>query len=246
MWEAWIPPKVSTIIWKLCRNIVTTDDNIARVGICLPSKCMCCHKSANEDSDHLFFKSAVARRGWKFICRLFNREVPMFMLDLAVGWLWKPNKNDFMDCLQVALACCCVWEFWLYRNHMIHEGRCRNVIALLKIWAAKIGPMIKASCIPSFDHQLALDILQVTPNGLAEGGQWSCWIPGAEALTLSVSINDHRLGAIVRNQNCTFKLGVKMDMQTDDLLEVLSLALSSGSQHELSIGSIQCSHPSFR
>ncbi|KAL9687628.1 hypothetical protein QQ045_032033 [Rhodiola kirilowii] len=118
LWQTWLPPKVSAIVWKLFRNIVPTDDNVAKVGFSLPSKCLCCESPQSETIDHLFFKSDVARKCWKFIGNLFDEGIPENKLDLAVGCFWKPDLNNFMNCLHLALACCCVWELTLDILHV--------------------------------------------------------------------------------------------------------------------------------
>ncbi|KAL9679906.1 hypothetical protein QQ045_017777 [Rhodiola kirilowii] len=61
LWQNWIPPKLSGLIWKLWRRGLPTDEAISNLGIPITSKCRCCLQHNKESSIHLFIHSDVAK-----------------------------------------------------------------------------------------------------------------------------------------------------------------------------------------
>jgi hypothetical protein len=42
IWQSYIPNKISILLWQILHNKLPTDDNLAKLNISLPSKCICC------------------------------------------------------------------------------------------------------------------------------------------------------------------------------------------------------------
>ncbi|KAL9688368.1 hypothetical protein QQ045_032789 [Rhodiola kirilowii] len=72
IWHPWLPPKISTIIWRLRHNAIATDDRVQSCGIHIVSKCRCCPFPARESSAHLFVHSHSADEVWKLGKHIFT------------------------------------------------------------------------------------------------------------------------------------------------------------------------------
>ncbi|KAL9685913.1 hypothetical protein QQ045_023367 [Rhodiola kirilowii] len=132
IWKAWIPPKVSGLVWKFFHQAVPTDDAVKRLGILLPSRCNCCVSPVNETANHLFIRSDVAKEGWKFLAIVFNKITPFTYRQLRAEWFLQSNPKNFMECLAFSLSCCALWEIWCYRNDRMHGKVSKNINRCLK------------------------------------------------------------------------------------------------------------------
>ncbi|CAM8940592.1 unnamed protein product [Rhodiola kirilowii] len=99
IWQAWIPPKISTLVWKIMHKVVPTDDNIRKIGIQIPSRCTCCIHHRSESWEHLFFTSDIAKGIWDLLANLFDRKIPHNLHQFKVFWLANQNLQRFIDCL---------------------------------------------------------------------------------------------------------------------------------------------------
>ncbi|KAL9688836.1 hypothetical protein QQ045_033260 [Rhodiola kirilowii] len=82
IWQVWIPPKSSGLVWKRFHKVIPIDDSVKRLGFQLPSKCHYCKVSACETMDHLFCQSDIAKAGWEFLAKLFYKTVPHNIIQL--------------------------------------------------------------------------------------------------------------------------------------------------------------------
>ncbi|KAH0711931.1 hypothetical protein KY289_007890 [Solanum tuberosum] len=119
-----LPFKVSFHMLRILNNKLATDDSLTRFGMHGPSKCYCCHDGRNEDSNHLFSYSQVARKVWNFFenaLGLICDNTDSIHIKLMRWWLTKsPNKVHelIFQCLPSVIF----WEIWKYRCTYKYEG----------------------------------------------------------------------------------------------------------------------------
>lgn len=71
VWNKFIPPKVSFLVWRILNKALPVDDLIKSQGISMASCCLCCHMRDEENLNHLFLKGSVASCVWaRFSCVL--------------------------------------------------------------------------------------------------------------------------------------------------------------------------------
>ncbi|KAL9670846.1 hypothetical protein QQ045_008405 [Rhodiola kirilowii] len=245
IWQSWIPPKLSGLVWKLwCRGL-STDDAISRLGIPVTSRCRCCSQPSKESANHLFIGSDVAKTTWKFLSMIFGKKPPSSILRLKKDWFIDVKIKDFFDCLALAMACCAIWEIWNYRNCIMFDKETPNIQKKLIFWASICADLIKKNYKRSFSSNISLDILQVRKPTFTTKGSWNYWIPGTAGLSLSMAFNNHKGAGIVRDIKCSFKLAVVMNSAEDEIFSVVSNLMENVLNQGFSIKYIYCSHKDF-
>jgi ribonuclease HI len=71
LWNHFIPPAKSLLVWRLMYKKLPTDDNLMVRGCHLPSMCSICLSCA-ESSNHLFFQCHFATLLWNWFLNLLN------------------------------------------------------------------------------------------------------------------------------------------------------------------------------
>ncbi|KAL9660055.1 hypothetical protein QQ045_024865 [Rhodiola kirilowii] len=137
LWHSWLPPKISTLIWRLWHKALPTDDNIPMLGFAMASKCRCCKKRKEEETEHMFIHSEVAAPIWKFLASLFDKSVPVTISQLQQDWFTNLQKSDFMSYLSLCLAACTLWEVWINRNSRMFDKPCTST---LTVFLQSAGP----------------------------------------------------------------------------------------------------------
>lgn len=72
IWGAFIPPVISTFLWKLLRHALPVDTRIQSRGIYLASRYRCCSEQSEESLAHLFIHSEVVRQVWSYFANIFK------------------------------------------------------------------------------------------------------------------------------------------------------------------------------
>ncbi|KAL9675150.1 hypothetical protein QQ045_003351 [Rhodiola kirilowii] len=126
IYGSWIRLKISALVYRIFHQVVPTDDAVIKIGFQFPSKCNCCTSPKSESLSHLCIHSDISKPVWQLLALLFNKEVALNIYMLGKFWISSANLKFCMDCLAMCMACCSLWEIWLYRNNMIH-GQKNNV-----------------------------------------------------------------------------------------------------------------------
>ncbi|CAM8923331.1 unnamed protein product [Rhodiola kirilowii] len=245
IWQIWIPPKLSGIVWKLWRSGIPTDEDIAKLGIPIVSKCRCCSLPNKESSLHLFVFSDVAKGIWKFLSMIFGKRPPSNLLRLKKDWFIDIKTKDFLDCLALTMACCAIWEIWKYRNCIMFDKEVPNIQRNLIGWASRCADLIKKRYKRTFSSKISLDLLQVKEPTLSIKGSWLQWIPGTSGLTISVAFNNNRGAGIVRDSRGSFKLAIAMHCGDGDLFSAIDKMMENVCNLGLTIKYVCCSHKDF-
>ncbi|CAM8936846.1 unnamed protein product [Rhodiola kirilowii] len=245
LWQNWIPPKLSGLVWKLWHRGLPTDEAISNLGIPITSKCRCCLQHNMESSNHLFLHSDVAKSTWKFLGLIFGKRPPSSMLRLKRDWFIDINLKDFIDCLALTLACCAIWEIWNYRNCIMFDKETPNIQRNLICWASRCANLIKKGYKRTLSSKISLELLHVREPDLPVKGSWLHWFPGEEGLSLSVAFNNHRGAGIIRDSKGTFKLAVAMQFDDDEIFSVIGNLMENVCNQGLAIKYIFCSHKEF-
>lgn len=73
IWSIHYPSHASVFAWRLLFQAVPVDNLIKHRGICLPSKCVCCITSHQEETlNHLFIHGHIAASLWSFFMPFFT------------------------------------------------------------------------------------------------------------------------------------------------------------------------------
>ncbi|KAL9680938.1 hypothetical protein QQ045_012719 [Rhodiola kirilowii] len=185
IWQPWLPPKISTFIWRLRRNAIAMDDRVQSCGIHIVSKCRCCPFLARESSDHLFVHSHSADEVWKLVKRIFNGQVPRTMHKLWSYWFGGPIKT-IIDALRLTWACYGLWEIWKKRNHLLHETTTYQPIPHIYKLLVSLAPLIKLPHMPSIVHNSTLVAMRIKQPYTTKVA-WKTWCPFPNGLTLYVA-----------------------------------------------------------
>ncbi len=117
-----IPPKYSTLAWRLLHQILPTDDKIQRRGVYLASICLLCNKHS-ESIQHLFLTCSFTQLLWKWHASLFQTTLPSSgsIEDLCQSIMSKPFKSQLYN-LWIVTSLSILYEIWRTRNKAKHQG----------------------------------------------------------------------------------------------------------------------------
>lgn len=88
------------------------DDNIAKLGIPLVSKCNCCVSPKQETIDHVLCSGEFATKVWNYFASILGVHLPQTRS-------WQGILN--------------VW--WLLASTSTHAGVCRGIMPIIITWA---------------------------------------------------------------------------------------------------------------
>lgn len=123
IWDVRIAPKISVFLWHLLQEGVSIDEYLKRIKIPIVSKCRCCIVGKEENRDHLFFTSPLARSIWKQFSNLlgFSCSASTFKGNLMTWWTHsKGEKIRATLCRLIPPFIC--WHLWCARNKCNFEG----------------------------------------------------------------------------------------------------------------------------
>lgn len=254
IWTPWIPPKVSTFLWKIFKGIVATDENIRRIGIPGVSRCVCCKNPNCEDSDHLFFWSDWSMAAWKYMSLMFNRPLIHSLAALQRVW-FREGPKDFMESLASGLASITIWEIWKARNNMIYNSRKADLKRIIKSWAPRIANNIHYPFNPTKQNIHTLEALNISPPRLRPSRHtWSCWRPPEWGLALNIAFGtiqgiEHGVFLIRDTKGCIIggrKTRTYHNKTLDQIESILQMAAHffRDVYHQISI--CQGTHSDFR
>lgn len=109
VWDLKIPPRVQFFLWLLTNNKHLTRDNLGkRKKLEDESSVFCNEKETNQ---HLFFDCVVAKRMWKEISAIIDKDIVSNFESIGIYWL--SNKRFLVVNMLTAAA---IWSVWKYRN----------------------------------------------------------------------------------------------------------------------------------
>ncbi|XP_059295549.1 uncharacterized protein LOC132048883 [Lycium ferocissimum] len=123
LWIQGIPFKVSFLIWRLWKHIISTDDNLRRIRIPIVSRCYCCESHRIETMQHLFLGSRFARGIWEVFLQAAGLQVNMVQLHQVIKHCWRAKCGEKLKPIVQAIPAMIIWELWKRRNTIGHRGR---------------------------------------------------------------------------------------------------------------------------
>lgn len=94
IWQPFLPPKISTFLWKLLHRAVPTDDRICSRGIPIVSRCIFFSEYNAESIHHLFIQSELAISIWKCFGEIFRMPYVYLSIPNAIA-LWMNRHTRF-------------------------------------------------------------------------------------------------------------------------------------------------------
>jgi hypothetical protein len=104
-------------MWYLQKEVVLTNDNLAKKNWNGGKQCCFCH--ANETVKHLFFDCYYAKFMWGLSYLPFNIIPPRSVQHLYGSWLNQFQGKLKRQALAGALAFC--WAIWLSKNDVVFD-----------------------------------------------------------------------------------------------------------------------------
>jgi hypothetical protein len=117
LWNLKIPPKYSTLIWRLLQNALPVNKNLNKRGINCYPLCPRCHETI-EDQSHVFSKCIWAQQTW-FASPLtirFDQQNQSFN-----NWLENFITNGSTQNLEFVCALC--YHIWKARNLLVFQNK---------------------------------------------------------------------------------------------------------------------------
>lgn len=127
IWKAFIPPKLSVLVWRIFHNKLPTDDQLQRRGIPLVSACQTCNTlSCGETIAHLFSECSFAQALWQWMAGIFNTRLPG-------GGSWSDFWTDISGFpsqlynMWITACLCIIQVIWKTRNSLKFQDAPVNV-----------------------------------------------------------------------------------------------------------------------
>ncbi|KAK7839286.1 hypothetical protein CFP56_018191 [Quercus suber] len=124
-----VPNKVKYFVWKACRNILATKENLRRRNITKDSYYDVCREHV-ESTCHLLWFCGHAKDVWSSCKLSFPFEIQSTWDFMDVVWhlhLWEEARPGI---LERAIMIC--WGIWKKRNEIIHDGKRQSGLAVVK------------------------------------------------------------------------------------------------------------------
>lgn len=117
VWDPLALPKLNLFFWTLAHNKVLTRDNMEKMNIAGPHRCVLCSNNS-EISQHLFLECKFSKEVWNIILHNFQITLPSqtSVADLYATWnsiypqcippksIWKKMDSYPKVCVLAALA----------------------------------------------------------------------------------------------------------------------------------------------
>lgn len=168
IWRAFLPPKISLLVWKILRRRIATSDRLRRRGMHTGGVCLRCIQGTLEDENHIFIYCQNAKNLWEWVSQLIGEDITRFTeISELIRWSVRlPKKNQCCQSI-LALIFCGIWELWVARNSIIFNGvvvneeQCVNTV---RRWVQKLSFMFNGNCSNTTQELQLLKFLNAKPN----------------------------------------------------------------------------------
>lgn len=130
IWEPFIPPSRSLIIWLLFYNRIPTHDNLKKRGKVIISACMLCDQpSLSEEALYFFFKYPFALKLWTWWYNSIELSLDPFpnnIRDCINHFINTKLSPQLMDTWKAGFAQI-IWIIWYSRNDLCLNNRSVNL-----------------------------------------------------------------------------------------------------------------------
>jgi hypothetical protein len=86
IWKCQVPAKMKIIAWKICRNAISTQVNVAKRGIATTKLCPICGLE-DEDSFHVFTRCPHAQSLWQAMAEVWPLLLDNLLINTGTEWL---------------------------------------------------------------------------------------------------------------------------------------------------------------
>ncbi|OMO52105.1 reverse transcriptase [Corchorus capsularis] len=139
LWNLKVAPKVKNFLWRSCRNIVPTKENLVKRHCSLFSQCDRCGAEV-ESLEHILFFCPFAQAVWRASHFSYSPRSEGFVSFLK--W-WEESANtivSFGSLNVVELIRYLCWNVWKARNSFVFEGREGNPI---EVWNHAVAEFVE-------------------------------------------------------------------------------------------------------
>ncbi|XP_026458908.1 uncharacterized protein LOC113359503 [Papaver somniferum] len=134
VWHKSIHPGISSNIWKLGRNICSTDENLKKRNFHLASRCILCRKM-EENRDHMLWYCNFSETIWRWLGGMFNFKNPRSFEDI---FKMTSNKSPAIKEIWLLSAFVSMKELWFLRNECTYGKRKVNLTEVMNRILKKI------------------------------------------------------------------------------------------------------------
>ncbi|KAK4415299.1 hypothetical protein Salat_2637200 [Sesamum alatum] len=129
IWQAFIPPKFTFILWLGIRERLSTRDRLTFLHE--ETSCSLCI-NRSESAKHLFFNCPFSERVWSEIRRWLGINRRMSTILSAIKWL-KKEKTSFSVQNKARLLAleCTVYSLWRHCNEVVFEAKAPSTEGLV-------------------------------------------------------------------------------------------------------------------
>ncbi|KAK1587637.1 hypothetical protein Q3G72_015198 [Acer saccharum] len=131
IWQSYIQPTQSTLLWRIILNCLSTDDNLKVAGLCFPSWCSMCNV-AEDGVFHLFFHCQFANLIWEFfmsrfgINNPFNGNIISFINPTVVT-----SFSSYVRAIWIKVIACIFSKIWFEHNRRIFHDEFTSVMEII-------------------------------------------------------------------------------------------------------------------
>jgi len=113
IWNLKVPPKVKSLIWRICRGCLPTRVRLLDKGVNCPTNCASCD-SEYEDFAHVFFACLFATQVWHRTGLWGSIQHALSTTSSATNAIFSILQVLFADLLQRFATV--LWSIWKHRN----------------------------------------------------------------------------------------------------------------------------------
>ncbi|XP_027076981.1 uncharacterized protein [Coffea arabica] len=122
IWHPQIPLKISFFMLRLLLQRLPLPDRLRKLGLHLPSKCLCCDSASEESIEHLFSKGHIASTVWNYFGASCGLTFPGSSIrSCIVGWWLHSYDSEIQRLIGRILPTIVCWQIWKARNKALFE-----------------------------------------------------------------------------------------------------------------------------
>ncbi|KAJ8775358.1 hypothetical protein K2173_023123 [Erythroxylum novogranatense] len=115
IWSLDVPPKVRDFLWRCCRGVLPTKDNLQLRGVNVNLHCLFCHE--HESMQHVFLDCPLAKELWRLAGLVLPSSLSSFLDFFA--YVFEIAGRDRATRIGIQ-----AWKLWLARNDKLwHDKR---------------------------------------------------------------------------------------------------------------------------